>query len=580
MMQSFQKHSGLLAAASGILMFAWVAILSKTDSYVSVYILCGMAGIFALSENLRTYRNRPPQNAGSGSGISALLSAAAIFANYPLFAPISLLSLFSLCLCFLGGFLVFRNLFLYLSGRAPCPASTPAGRPGLVFLIVFSAISLTDLLYLYTTAYPGVLTRDSVTTIREILQGSYSSTMPFWHTMTVRLFLQIGLSVFGEINRAIAFFHTVQVLFFAACIAYAAVTLYQFGINRTYLLLCCGFYLVMPYHIVYSVTLWKDVPFSASVLLFTAAFSRLLRSSPSHSRGSWVIFVLSGVGVCLWRTNGWYAFLAAALAGILFSKGKQWKTAAVMGGILVVCWILNFPVLTALHVAKADPIEPLAIPLQQIARVIAEGRTLSSAETALLGQFFDLQQVPSLYTPTTVDPIKFEALVPGSRSFLREHLSEFLKTYLSLGRKYPLDYGKAWIEETKGYWNGGYAYWIYGTGISENAFGIAASAAPSVFGKPFRALFRLLENCPLFQPLFSIGLFSWITAGCFALNRRKKRTDALLYLLPLILLLGLCLGSPVFAEFRYAYPVFLTVPFLVGLTFYVPESTGFPVKSP
>ena len=206
--------------------------------------------------------------------------------------------------------------------------------------------------------------------------------------------------------------------------------------------------------------------------------------------------------------------------------------------------------------------------------MLAEGRALSEEESSLLSQIFDLAKTAALYTPTTVDPVKFEALVPGSRSFLRENLSACLKLYVSLGRKYPADYLKAWIDETKGYWNGGYAFWIYGTGVAENACGIAASAPSSGFGKLFRALFRMLENCTLFQPLFSIGLFSWIVTGCYALNRRKKRETALLCLLPMILIIGLCLGSPVFAEFRYAYPVFLTAPLIVGLTCFTPEPSA------
>lgn len=579
-MQSVRKHPGLFAAFSGILIFAWTAILSRSDSHVSVYILCGMAGILALSKNLPDLENCTLQGRAGEYGISLLFSAATVLANYPLFAPMSLLAVFTFCLCFSGGFLVFWNIFLFLSRKTFVQASPPASRPAPVFLIVFAAAALTDLLYLYTAAYPGVLTRDSVTTVQEILQGSYSSTMPFWHTMTVRVFLKTGMRLFGEINRAIVFFHTVQILFLSGCIAYAIVTLYRFSANRIFLVLCCGFFLLMPYHIVYSVTLWKDVPFSAAVLLFTTAFSCLLRKAPSAHFGTWALFILGGIGICLWRTNGWYAFLVSAIAILFLSKGRLRKPVVAMGIVLLLCWILNHPVLTALHVAAADPVEPLAVPFQQIARVLAEGRALSEEESSLLSQIFDLAKTAALYTPTTVDPVKFEALVPGSRSFLRKNLSACLKLYVSLGRKYLADYLKAWIDETKGYWNGGYSFWIYGTGVAENVCGIAASAPSSGFCKLFRALFRMLENCAIFQPLFSIGLFSWIVTGCYALNRRKKRETALLCLLPMILIVGLCLGSPVFAEFRYAYPVFLAAPLIVGLTCFTPECSEIPYRTP
>lgn len=368
-MQSVRKHPGLFAAFSGILIFAWTAILSRSDSHVSVYILCGMAGILALSKNLPDLETCTLQGRAGEYGISLLFSAATVLANYPLFAPMSLLAVFTFCLCFSGGFLVFWNIFLFLSRKTFVQASPPASRPAPVFLIVFAAAALTDLLYLYTAAYPGVLTRDSVTTVQEILQGSYSSTMPFWHTMTVRVFLKTGMRLFGEINRAIAFFHTVQILFLSGCIAYAIVTLYRFSANRIFLVLCCGFFLLMPYHIVYSVTLWKDVPFSAAVLLFTTAFSCLLRKAPSAHFGTWALFILGGIGICLWRTNGWYAFLVSAIAILFLSKGRLRKPVVGMGIVLLLCWILNHPVLTALHVAAADPVELLAVPFQQIARV-------------------------------------------------------------------------------------------------------------------------------------------------------------------------------------------------------------------
>lgn len=164
-MQSVRKHPGLFAAFSGILIFAWTAILSRSDSHVSVYILCGMAGILALSKNLPDLEACTLQGSAGEYGISLLFSAATVLANYPLFAPMSLLAVFTFCLCFSGGFLVFWNIFLFLSRKTFVQASPPASRPAPVFLIVFAAAALTDLLYLYTAAYPGVLTRDSVTTV-------------------------------------------------------------------------------------------------------------------------------------------------------------------------------------------------------------------------------------------------------------------------------------------------------------------------------------------------------------------------------------------------------------------------------
>ena len=50
--------------------------------------------------------------------------------------------------------------------------------------------------------------------------------------------------------------------------------------------------------------------------------------------------------------------------------------------------------------------------------------------------------------------------------------------------------------------------------------------------------------------------------------------SVLRYLLPvLVLVLGLWLGTPVYAEFRYAYPMVLCSPMALMTTLYDPEQT-------
>ena len=138
--------------------------------------------------------------------------------------------------------------------------------------------------------------------------------MPFWHTMLVQVFVKIGLALFGEINRAVACYHVFQISFLAAVFAYALMTLYQIGVPR----LCLGavffVYGLLPYNIVYSVTLWKDVSFGASALLLATAFYRLLKSV-GKPLPNWVTFVLGALGVSLLRTNGWFAMLAVLSVG-------------------------------------------------------------------------------------------------------------------------------------------------------------------------------------------------------------------------------------------------------------------------
>lgn len=577
MISYIMKYKKAFAFCQLFFIYSWITNLAKTDSYFSVYMLCALGGLICICDN---YRRKPAvsrRNVFWIAAFAALFALATVLANYTLFEPITaLLSMFNAGCSFLGGFAVGFNVLLCLLTRLPlaCDASERT-HPVRLFLFVFVSIAVIDLLYLYFASYPGVLTTDSVSTIEQIACGQYDNVMPYWHTVTVELFYRIGFAFFGEINGAIAFFHSVQILFLAACFGYALVTLYQAGVPRGVIGICYGIYALLPYNIAYSATLWKDVPFAAAALLFVTGLYRILRKVGKSQMLNYVVFTLGAVGFSLWRTNGWYAFLATTLVMLLLLRKHYKKLLVIMCAVLVFCWVLINPVLDVLGVSGTDFMEALAVPFQQITRVVANDRELTEDEEALLSEAFWLNRMKELYNPKTVDPIKFETFRHDNREYVEAHLGDYVKLYLKLGLRYPGDYLKAWIEETKGYWNGGYSFWIYTKGVDSNDLGITWTGGDNGISRAFAALFRYLEKPAILQPLYSIGLQVWIVIACCLINVLKKREEFLLTIPLLVLIIGLWLGSPVYAEFRYAYPVFLTVPvILCGTLFHDGEKVS------
>lgn len=573
MKSSIRKHPQLFVLAQTFFIYAWLAHLAKTDSYFTVYLLCAVIAVFCIIDN---YKSRPVIEKKTLVYVliaSAFFSLATVLANYQLFEPLAALfsQLYMVC-TFLGGMAVGGNILLCLLNRLPLTVgSSERKHPVRLFAVVFGSVAVIDLMYLVFAAYPGILTTDSITTMEQIACGTYNNTMPFWHTLTVKLFYEIGYLVFGEVNAAVAFFHFAQILFLAACFAYALMTLYQAGIPKWCLAVVYGLYAFQPYNIVYSATMWKDVLFGGAALLFVTSLYRVLRDIGSSRIRNYVFFALGGIGLSLWRTNGWYAFLVTTVVMLILLR-KHYKTLLlIMCAVLVLCWIMINPLLSAINVSGTDMVEACAVPFQQVARVIANNRELTEEETALLSEAFWLNRVQELYTPETVDPVKFEAFRHDNRDYVEDHLWDYAKLYAQLGLRYPGDYLKAWIEETKGYWNGGYAFWIYTKGVDTNDLGIISSGGGNAVSSLFTALFRYLEKPAILQPLYSIGLYVWIIFGCCLLNVWRKRKEFLLTIPIIVLIVGLWLGTPVYAEFRYAYPFFLTMPVILAATLFPAE---------
>lgn len=562
-----KSHSKLLIFFQAAFVFAWLVNLQNTDSFYNIYVLCAWLGLFCLYDNFAHGRELTGRNKTVIVFLSVLFSAATLLANYSLFEPITaLISLFNLCCSFLGGFFIGCHILLCALNRVPFACSREGREhPVRFYLLCFVSFSAVFLLYLFFTAYPGYLSTDSLNSLNQINSGTYVNDNPFWYTMLVKLCVNTGLAVFGEINAAVAFYSAVQILVMALCFAYGVVTLYQAGIPKWCIAVTFCVYAFLPYNLAYSVTMWKDVLFGGSALLLIASMYRIFKQVGASKVLNYVVFLLGSIGFCLMRTNGWFAYFATAIILLLIlrkaSEGK--KPLLIMLGVLIICWILTNPVLSLLGVGKTDFVETLSVPFQQIARVIANDCEISEEDTALLSQVFWMDRVKELYSPEIVDPIKFEAFRQEQRSYFTEHFGEYVHLWLRLGRQYPGEYLKAWVELTKGFWNGGYYFWIYCAWTYPETSGIGGFVMNNPINDGFTALFRLLEKPVVFEPLYSIGLHVWAVVACCGLCALEKRKEAILTVPILVLIVGLWVGTPVYAEYRYAYPMFTSFPLIL-----------------
>lgn len=574
LMDAVKKRTGVVTAVQAVLIYVWLtdlSPLSATDTYYSVYLICGIAGLICLLDNRKCPSAEHLPVLAVFSGLFAL---AVVMGNYQLYEPRSMQNCLNAVMDLLGGFVVGFQILRCMMRRLPGQCD-PGQRkhPAAVFWGVFGITAVIDLGYLFFARYPGILTTDSYTTIAQILHRDYNNTMPFWHTMLVQVFVKIGLALFGDINAAVALFHCFQILLLAASFGYCLVTLYQMGVPRLWLAVVFGVYALLPYNIVYSLTLWKDIPFGASALLMAAAFYRLLMGIGKSRRGSAVVFTLGALGLSLLRTNGWYAMLAAGLL-LAVLLGKQYRRLlGLLFAVLVVAWVLINPLLAVLEVPGTNLVEAFAVPMQQVARVVSNGRDLGAQEEQLLSEIFWMDKLETMYDPLTVDPVKFETFRYDQVDHIRSNAGAYLKLYFSLGARYPGDYLKAWIDETKGYWNGGYFFWIYTLKMDGSVMGIFHSGGDNLIARLYAAWFRIAEKPAVLQVLYSIGIRVWALVACSLVNVLKKRRQWLIAVPVLVLIVGLWLGTPVYSEFRYAYPLILTSPLVLLTTLYEPLET-------
>lgn len=570
-----------LYLAQFALIAVWIANLAHTDAFFITYAFCAAAAVACLLDNYN-HGWKLPKYATLLFGICAVLFGAAVtLANYGLFSIVrdaktvsagvnKLLNLINAGLTFLGGTVAAWHVLCWLCTRIPrrkCCDTAQRKYPGRVLLGAFALVLIVDLLYHYCVIYPGTLSRDSMDQVIQTYTGVYSNHHPFWHTMVIQLCLRVGMAVFGDINTAVSLYFVLQMVLMAAAFAYIIMTLYQMGIPKFWIAVSLALFAFMPYNIAYSSTMWKDVLFGGAVAVFLTAMLRILRKVGKKQLWNYIIFAVSGLGFCLWRSNGFLAILASlfVFAFVLFKDHK--KLLLVLFAVIVTGWVMKGPVLEAWNVSDPDLVESLSIPVQQVARVITDGCPITEEEAALLDKVVDLDKMPELYDCDFSDPIKNE-IRRKDNAYFEENIGQYLKIWLQLLKRYPGEFVMAWVDQTRGYWDCGHYNWIFGEFIMENDYGIEAVPKSGIIFRINRLYFGLVRNVELFQLLHSVGLHVWLLAIFCVINLVKGRREWLLSVPLLMMILTLMVATPVAAEFRYAYAIFTSFPLVACVSIF------------
>ncbi len=428
--------------------------------------------------------------------------------------------------------------------------------------------------YLYQ--YPGIMTPDSINQFEQVLGViPYNNHHPFAHTMVFALLYKAAFALTGDMVVSVGFYTFAQMCLLSAGMAFFISTLRQQRIRPFVLLLLTAFYALIPYHAVFSVTIWKDIPFAAAVLFFNCLLLRLiLRGSLLlHER---ILLLFSGMMICLFRSNGWYAFLVVVPFLLFFFRKQKRQVYPCLLVTLLLCVLIKYPVMNHFQVTQPDLIESLCIPTQQIAAVLCNDRELTAEERGLIESVVDLTYIKELYNPTFADNMK-ELVRAGDQEYLASHKKEFFKLWVSLGLRYPGDYLDAYIQQTYGYWYPDSFYLVAeAEGVSATELGVSTRhliGGPLVV-KGKELAIKLGSIVPIYGTLWSMGVACWVLLFSLGTVLVRRETRKLLCYLPSVLLLfTVLIATPVATEFRYVYFMVYSMPFylMAAMLPYSPE---------
>ena len=455
--------------------------------------------------------------------------------------------------------------------------------------LIFSVIIFACLLPLFILNYPGTMTVDSFDQLEQVMGiKPFMDHHPWAHTLVIGLFYNIGYSITGSVYGGIATYTIAQMIIMSLSVGYGAASLKEAGIGRMgqYAVILC--YVLYPYHTAYAITMWKDIIFSAMVLVMSVTLFRICRRNPDlHTAdikaGDLTLFIISGIGVCLLRHNGLYAFIAVCVIMILTGvirekqsrrsnpdKSREYPISLWIAGVCVIiaAFIFNGPVEKAFGIEKVDFAHNIPIPLQQVARVVSHNGEISSEDMEMIERINVSSYLRNHYEPGGADNV-MQWVVFGDSEYLEEHKGDYLALWIRLGIKNPRAYVDAYIDQTKGY---------YTTMMPEQKeyYGILPNKM-ELYPQPFiggKVRMKINEICskiggmlPVYGILYSPGAAFMISVFGICLLIIRRRYHMIIPWLPaLLLLFTILIATPLRADLRYAYPLMLCLPFLMVMT--------------
>ena len=433
------------------------------------------------------------------------------------------------------------------------------------FVIPFAVLLCIYLAIYFSCYYPGLLSPDSLDQVGQLLSGNYSNHQPFYHTMLIGLFLRPGFALSHSMNTAVAFYVIFQVVFMAATFAFAVYNMAELNAPVPALVITTAWFALMPYHIMYSFTVWKDVyfgAFSALLVIFLIRIDKGIGKEAVNTVG----FAVCSVIICLIRSNGLFAYVFVFASVILLMR-KHKKLIITMAVTIVATFILKHSVLTALNVTQPDTVESLSIPLQQVARVVADDGIMTDEDRGLLSKIIDISTIADIYNPDISDPVKNAIRDYGNQDYLTANLVAFGGLYFRTLLNNPMTYVCAWVDSTCGYWNGGYDYWVWYWDVESNPYGITRVIGNENVLHFMDEYLWLFYNNRILRIFTATGLFVWILLLMLAKNIAASDKTGIVSTVPVLaILLSLVISSPVYAEFRYLYPLFTSLPVIIAVT--------------
>ncbi len=443
--------------------------------------------------------------------------------------------------------------------------------------------------------WPGIMSYDSHRQFNEAYNNIYWELQPIAHTFLIHLAITFGQKI-GSFESGVAIYSLLQMILLSGSLAYITSLIYKINKSKLSVLLTLVFYSFLPINSVLSISITKDIIFTAFFLILSSALIERFLTQIKHPVVLDVLIVISGSLMFLFRKNGIYGFalysIIISLASFLVllkndNKNSSSKIKLLFPAIIcIIALLVGFSfiniVKSSLKAGNGPASEKYSVIIQQFARISYYHKDeLNDEDKIIIERYLPGYTSNPEYYFSLADAPKY-----NSKSSSFDNTSLLIKDWTHMVINYPEDCIDAYLGLIAGYFFTDdiaiSQYLGYGRNNMRGLLETFNALKPGVDGDIHIESVSKLPNLqyffegivsneeylkyPIIPILFRPAFYIWIAITCFSILIYKKRYQMLLVSSIQIAYFCTVLLGPV-ANIRYALQVILAVPLLLTMAF-------------
>lgn len=395
---------------------------------------------------------------------------------------------------------------------------------------------------------------------------------PVIYTLFIHICMVVGHAIFHDWNAALFVATALQTCIIISVYGFCISELKSLGVARKWRLMVLIYFLFAPGVRNWIFVLTKDVLYATMLLLFIICFYRVIRQD--YKQYHIVYMTVACVFSLLFRHDGKYLFSIVFLVTAICKRECRKRCIPAIPLILIGMHLYSSVFLPSFGITPGSRRELLSIPFQQTARYLGSvpDEEITDEERSAISAILDYDLIKEKYEAEKSDNVKNTF----NESATPEQMKEYFRVWYAMFRKHPGIYIQATMNNAYDYFYPGELAGCYTSSSSQMNIDSVNKNYPSMkFDFHYNSLagLRKLLECydiffvfPITSLLLTPAFFTWSVLICGLVSLRRRNWDTLCVWLPLLMVILICVASPVNGwYFRYLYPVGVALPVVFAL---------------